>query len=101
MLERFDTSSDMPVLTFSFNGTPMTARQGDSIAAALLLNGVSIFRQTPVSGADRGPFCMMGACFDCLVQMDGRNVQACLEHVRDGAEVFSAHGLANIQGAQQ
>ncbi|UWR35673.1 (2Fe-2S)-binding protein (plasmid) [Sulfitobacter sp. W027] len=51
---------------------------GENLAAALLLAGIMPFRLTPVSGAPRGPFCMMGACFDCLVEIDGVTRQACM-----------------------
>lgn len=51
---------------------------GENLAAALLVAGIMPFRQTPVSGAPRGPFCMMGACFDCLIEIDGVTRQACM-----------------------
>jgi hypothetical protein len=52
------------------------ARAADSVSVALLAVGVTTTRATPVSGAPRGPFCIMGACFDCLAEVDGRaNVQ--------------------------
>lgn len=60
---------------------------GDNLAGALLVVGVMSFRHTPASGAPRGPFCMMGACFDCLVQIDGMTVQACMLQVTEGLEI--------------
>ena len=70
------------------DGTPVTARAGDSVAAALLASGLRAFRVSAVSASPRGPFCMMGACFDCAVTIDGeRNVQACLVRVADGMRV--------------
>jgi predicted molibdopterin-dependent oxidoreductase YjgC len=79
---------DRPVVTIVVDGTPVAARAGDSVAAALLASGVRAFRATAISGAPRGPFCMMGACFDCVVTVDGqRNVQGCLTRVIDGMRV--------------
>lgn len=69
---------------FMFDGKSITAAPDTSIAAALLAAGHAWFRQTPVSGQQRGPFCMMGACFDCLVEIDGITVQACVTTVTDG-----------------
>ena len=70
------------------DGTPVEAREGDSIAAALLASGLVAFRTTAVSGVPRGPFCMMGACFDCVVTVDGeRNVQSCLARVAEGMRI--------------
>ncbi|MEB8385898.1 2Fe-2S iron-sulfur cluster-binding protein [Rhodobacteraceae bacterium KMM 6894] len=67
-----------------FDGQPLDLPLGANLAAALLLAGVQTLRQTPVSGAPRGAFCMMGACFDCLVDIDGVTRQACMQQVREG-----------------
>lgn len=59
-----------------------------NVAAALLFAGVTACRTTPVTGAERAPFCMMGVCFDCLVEIDGvPNRQGCMTPVRDGMHV--------------
>ena len=77
--------TEPPDCTILWEGAEIPARQGEPLAAALLAAGITRFRTTPVSGADRAPFCMMGACFDCLVELDGRpNVQACMVTVRPG-----------------
>jgi hypothetical protein len=76
------------VLTIWFDDRPIPAWAGDSIAVALLAAGVTVTRVTPVSGAPRGPYCMMGACFECLATVDERaNVQTCMTAVRDGMRV--------------
>lgn len=85
-----EISSTGATLRFRFDGTEVEARPGDTVAAALLAAGVTVFRQTPVSGAPRGPFCMMGACFECLVEIDGITRQACMVQVRDGLVVGPA-----------
>ncbi|HUH95173.1 MAG TPA: (2Fe-2S)-binding protein [Casimicrobiaceae bacterium] len=73
------------------------ARAGDSVAAAMLAAGLLACRTTPVSGAERGPFCMMGVCFDCLVTIDGNpNRQACLVAVRAGMRIERQSGPAAI-----
>lgn len=79
-----------PHVTFRFDGQDISAPEGSTIAAALLGAGVRSWRETPVSGAKRGAFCMMGACFDCLVQIDGVTVQACMTPVRAGLNVTPA-----------
>jgi len=69
----------------SWNGAVIPAREGESLAAALLAAGVTHFRDTAVSGSPRGPLCLMGACFDCLVEVEGvANRQACLVLVTPG-----------------
>ncbi len=71
--------------TISWNGVEIAAREGESLAAALLASGILHFRDTAVSGSPRGPLCLMGACFDCLVEVEGEpNRQACLVPVTPG-----------------
>jgi hypothetical protein len=80
-------------ITFTFDGVPVHALQGDSVAAALVAAGIHACRTTPVSGAPRGPYCMMGVCFECLVRIDGSdNRQGCLIPVRGGMTVESQRG---------
>ncbi|CAB3808214.1 hypothetical protein LMG28688_06721 [Paraburkholderia caffeinitolerans] len=68
-----------------------------SVAAAMLANGATACRASAVSGAPRGPFCMMGVCFDCLVEIDGvPNVQACMTQVRNGMQVRAMNGKAEL-----
>ena len=69
-------------VAITIDGEPCIAFEADTVASAMLATGHSIFRSTPVSAIPRGPFCMMGACFDYLVWIDGRpNQQACLLRV--------------------
>jgi D-hydroxyproline dehydrogenase subunit gamma len=76
-----------------FNEQALTVPGNRSVAAALLAAGVTRFRATPVSGAPRAPYCMMGACFDCLVEIDGApSRQSCMVNVRDGMRIRSQEG---------
>lgn len=85
--------------TIHFDGSPVTARIGDTVAACLLRAGVAAFRKTPVSGAPRLPYCMIGHCFDCLVQIDCQgNRQACLVDVQDGMQIWPQDGAVAILG---
>ncbi|WP_020186275.1 (2Fe-2S)-binding protein [Methylopila sp. 73B] len=80
-------------LSFTIDGKAVEAREGDTVASALLLAGVETCRTTPVSGAPRAPYCLMGVCFDCLVTIDGvGNRQACLVPVREGMSVETQLG---------
>lgn len=76
-----------PRVRVRFAGQDLTLREGGNLAAELLAAGVTPFRRTPVSGAPRAPFCMMGACFDCLVEIDGVTRQACMCEVGPGMEI--------------
>ncbi len=64
------------------NGQPVTAFEGETIAAVLLAENRRIFRHTGKTGAPRGLFCGMGMCYDCLVTVDGvPHVRACVTPV--------------------
>ncbi len=67
-----------------FDDADLMLPLGMNLAAALLAAGIDTFRLTPTSGAPRAPFCMMGACFDCLVAIDGVTRQACQQDVSEG-----------------
>jgi len=83
-------------LSLDFEGESVSARAGESVAAALAAAGHVALRTTPVSAAPRGPFCMMGACFECLVEIDGRpGVQACMTEVRNGMRVRRMRGAGD------
>ena len=76
-----------------FNGRSLAVPGQCSVAAALLAAGVSRFRSTPVSGAPRAPYCMMGVCFECLLDIDGvANRQACLVAVQPGMKIRTQEG---------
>jgi D-hydroxyproline dehydrogenase subunit alpha len=65
-------------VSFTFDGRRLVGRRGESLAAALIAAGVRGFRATR-TGAERGIFCGMGVCQDCLVEVDGRsNRRACM-----------------------
>ncbi|AWU96806.1 (2Fe-2S)-binding protein [Azospirillum ramasamyi] len=85
-------------VAFTIDGRPASARAGDSVAAALLANGVVACRNMPVSGAARGPYCMMGVCFDCLVTIDGTgNRQGCQVRVAPGMAVETQNGKREVE----
>ncbi len=65
-------------VSFTFEGQRLEGRYGESLAAALIAAGILAFRQTR-SGAERGIFCGMGVCQDCLVEVNGQaNQRACM-----------------------
>ena len=86
-------------IIFSFEGETVEASKGDSVAAALLAAGHRTTRLTPVSGSPRGPFCMMGVCFECLVEIDGEpSRQGCMVPARAGMTVRRMIGARPLEG---
>ena len=83
-------------VTFTFDGRPIEAYEGESIAAALHAAGVRILSHT-TSGAPRGLFCAIGKCSSCLATVDGiPNVRTCITPVREGMVVKSQRGPGKL-----
>ncbi|SDF78459.1 sarcosine oxidase subunit alpha [Celeribacter baekdonensis] len=79
-------------LQFTFEGTTVTAYDGETVATALLAAGVTAFNVTR-GGEPRMPFCNMGTCFDCAVCVNGHSlVRACLTDVSSGMQVNRQEG---------
>lgn len=76
-------------VTFEYDGQPVSALAGETIAAALARAHIVGVRQTRYSGR-RGLYCGMGACFECAVEVDGQGGRrSCLVKVSDGMQVSS------------
>ena len=74
--------------------------EGASAAAAVLIAGFDAVRETPVGGAARGPYCMMGVCFDCLAEIDGEpNRQSCMVTARVGMRIRRQRGPRRVDPA--
>ncbi len=99
-LERAEDSS-APPLHFTFEGAPVAARRGESLATALLAAGVTDFRTNPVDGSARAPHCLMGVCFECLVEIAGVGArQACLTPVAEGMVVSRVTSPRDVTGGE-
>lgn len=66
----------------------MEGRAGDTIAAALLRNGITTFTRSIKYHRPRGPFCLAGSCGQCLVRVDGvPSLPACRVPLREGMAI--------------
>lgn len=78
----------LATVTVYLDDVPLRVSAGESVAAALLAGGVAVLRSAPRLGDPRGPHCMIGNCFDCLVEIDGLPYrQACLTTVAEGMRI--------------
>lgn len=75
-------------IRFSFDGDPVQAYEGESVAAALLAAGHRQLRMSPRGGQPRGAFCWMGLCQECTVVIDGVRRPACRVESRDGLVIL-------------
>ncbi len=77
------------LVELTFDGEPVEAIEGETIAAALVAAGRHTLGHDR-DGNPRGLFCGMGVCFECLVSVDGGpGVRACLAKVAPGMRVRS------------
>ena len=93
MFTRLPEAEAAASIFLTVDGRSVRARSGDSVAAALLAAGFTYCRSTPVGGAKRAPYCMIGVCLECLLTIDGvGNCQGCLVAVREGMRVALQQG---------
>ena len=89
-------------VTLWFEGNAVSAIEGESVAAAVLNAGIRPTRTTAISGAPRAPYCMMGVCFECLMEIDGKpNTQACMTEVQEGMQVTIQAGARRVPESDQ
>jgi sarcosine oxidase subunit alpha len=96
---RVTTNVSRPqAVTFLVNGKEVSAYEGETVATALIAAGV-LTRSREDTAQDgkrrpRSPYCNMGVCFDCLVEIAESatadaplRLRACLVPVRAGLRI--------------
>lgn len=77
-------------ITFTFDGKEYVGYEGDTIASALLANGIRTLRVHEESGTPRGIYCNIGHCFECRVTVnDQKGVRACMTPIEENMDVRS------------
>ena len=85
-------------VAFSFEGTPILAYQGDTIASALYASGVRVFSRSFKYHRPRGLLCVAGRCPNCLMTVDGvPNVRTCTEKAREGLVVRHQNAWPSLE----
>jgi len=78
---------------FRFEDKAITAREGQSVAAALLEAGERCLR-TDEAGNAKGVVCGIGVCWECRCSIDGApDTRACVTEARSGMIVRRQQGL--------
>jgi len=72
------------------DGRLVRVKEGSSVAAALRVAGGMGAARTSITGQPRAPFCGMGVCQECRVQVDGRRMLACQTVCAEGMQVETA-----------
>jgi sarcosine oxidase, subunit alpha len=72
-------------VVIDFEGAPVAAYAGESIAVALYAAGVLTLARSPKYHRPRGLFCLDGHCASCYLRIGGRpNQRACMTPARPG-----------------
>src|SRR5690242_5521697 len=84
--------------TFEFNGQPVEARAGDTVASALYRGGRRIFTRSFKYHRPRGLLCLAGKCPNCMMNVDGTpNVRACVTPARAGMRVKHQNAYPSLE----
>jgi sarcosine oxidase subunit alpha len=79
---------------FAYNGRPIPAIRGDTIAVALTRAGFRIFSRSLKFHRPRGLYCGSGRCFSCVMRVDGvPGVRTCSTLAVPGIVVESERGF--------
>ena len=73
-----------PAVAFFLDGKPAQGLAGDTLMTAILTQD-GYLRRNEFDGGKRAGFCLMGACQDCLVSVEGRGrLCACSTYLEPG-----------------
>ena len=84
-------------LTITYDGKPVHAYAGDTIASALYASGRRIFSRSFKYHRPRGLQCCSGHCANCQMTVDGQpNIRVCVTPVREGAVVSGQNFMGSL-----
>jgi sarcosine oxidase subunit alpha len=93
--ERVDRSR---TITFSFDGKPVRALDGDTIGSALYAAGQRTFSRSFKYHRRRGLMCCAGNCPNCMVAVDGApGARACITPAREGQQVEHLNAQPSLE----
>jgi sarcosine oxidase, subunit alpha len=76
-------------VTIYFNDQPLKAYKQQSVAAALMANGVKKLGVSRKLVQPRGVFCSRGRCCSCYMTVNGEDhVRSCMTKVEDGMKIY-------------
>lgn len=81
---KHDLQTTADEVNVTLDGESTNLPSGMSVAAALLSKGHIISRISPSSKKPCSPHCLMGVCYECLMDIDLKQQQACMTEVSEG-----------------
>lgn len=83
-------------MVFHFNGEPLEGFEGEMVSSALVASGRHVFGHHARDGSPQGLFCANGQCSQCALIIDGVPSKSCIVPLREGMDVRSVEGLAEL-----
>jgi sarcosine oxidase subunit alpha len=84
-------------ITIYFEGKPIEAYEGETIAAALFAAGIREFSVSEKKQRPRGFYCAIGKCSSCLMEVDGMpNVRTCITLAKEGMKIKEQRGWVSL-----
>ncbi|MEE4242200.1 MAG: (2Fe-2S)-binding protein [Desulfopila sp.] len=84
MFKQQNEQEQREMVSVTLDGQTLKIPAGMSVTAALLAIGKTVSRISPSSHKPCSPHCLMGVCFECLMEIDGIQRQGCLVEVQEG-----------------
>jgi len=86
------------LITIHFEGTRFTVPAGITVAAAVMAYGrQDSIRISPADGEKRAPFCFIGVCHECLMEINSvPNQQACITEVQADMKIRRQNGPLEV-----
>jgi sarcosine oxidase subunit alpha len=85
-------------ISFTFDGKPVPAFEGDTIASALYAAGRRTFGRSFKYHRRRGLMCVAGQCPNCICAVDGApGARACTEPAREGITVTHVNAVPSLE----
>lgn len=84
------------VISFYWKDQEITSYKDETIASALIANGIDVFGEHVKDKAPLGIFCANGQCSQCMVLVDDVPVKSCMTLVNSGIHVKPVEGLVDL-----
>ncbi|MCP4119541.1 MAG: (2Fe-2S)-binding protein [Desulfobacteraceae bacterium] len=81
---KYDNNNIHTTVPVVLDGQAVSLPAGMSVAAGLLAIGEIISRISPSSKKPCSPHCLMGVCYECLMEINGVKRQACMTEAEEG-----------------
>ena len=90
MFRQLDSVVDTEKIRIKIDGVMFEVPNNINVAEAICLSTSGRTRKTRANKKSRGPYCMMGVCYECLTMIDGApNQQSCTKKVHDNMIIIT------------